>query len=195
TDRSKLEALAVDQAFSIPHDQLHGAAPDVDDQGRSVREGDTVLDAQKDQPSFLCSADHPHPQPRLLQDQGDEITAVLGFAHGTGRDGDDTFESLGAGERDQRLEDFQRTAHGLVREPSGCEYAVAQPRHILKTVEYLETGIGENLSQHHMNRVRSDVDDGEFRHKSSLGVENQWTLMKVRAACQQSACKPCVTYT
>ncbi len=65
-----------------------------------------MLDAQENQASFLCSADHPDSQPRLLHDQGDEITAILGFAHGTGRDGDNTFESFIAGERDQCFEDF-----------------------------------------------------------------------------------------
>src|SRR6478736_4650979 len=79
TNRSEFETLAVEQTFSIPYDQLHGAASDVDDKRRSVGEGDTVFDAQENQPSFLCPADHPHPQPCRLHDECHEVAAVLGF--------------------------------------------------------------------------------------------------------------------
>ena len=91
----------------FPTDQFHGPAADVDDERRSFREGDTVFDPQENQPGFFRPTDHPHPQSRLLHDQGDEITAVLSFAHGTGRDGDDPVESFVAGQRDQRFEDVQ----------------------------------------------------------------------------------------
>ena len=57
-DCAQFEACTVYQAISIPHDQLDRSAADINDQRRSVREGDTVLDAEKDEPGFFHPADH-----------------------------------------------------------------------------------------------------------------------------------------
>ena len=47
----------------------------------------------------------------------------------------------------------------------GRKGAVPESRHVFETIEDLVARIRLDLSQHHMDGVRSDIDDGNLRHK------------------------------
>ena len=86
---------------------LDAAAADVDDDGRVLADIDAVGRRQVNQPRFLGAGDDADADADFALDLGDEVAAVVGFAHRAGRRRDDFVHAVGFGqplELGQRLQ-------------------------------------------------------------------------------------------
>ena len=123
-----------------------------------------MTDAEKNQPGFFNPADHADLDASLFLDQIDEIASVLHLTHGAGRDCGNPLKPLIPRQGDQRLQHTDPAADGFVGQLPGGKRPIPQPGHVFESIQNLVTGVGQYFSQHHMNRVGSDIDDGEFGH-------------------------------
>src|SRR5947209_17278100 len=116
---AELAAFEIDGFDVVADDELDAAATDVEDEMRAAVEIGGMLDALIDQTSFIFAADDADAQAELIADALEKVTAVFGFAHGAGGDGDDFFDLPLLGDLLKTAEGNDGAVHGIGGEAPG----------------------------------------------------------------------------
>ena len=157
--------FGVEELVTIPDHQFDRSTADIHRERRLFCHGHVVFDAQENQPGFFGAADDADGQSRVFGHEIDKVSSVFRLAHGTGGDGDDAIVALVLGQGDEIANDVEPTCDRLVGEAVGRKGAVSESRHVFEAIEDLVACVRLDLSQHHMDGVRSDIDDGNLCHK------------------------------
>jgi hypothetical protein len=94
---AQLEAAAELDRRALASRDLDAAATDVDDDGDVTRSTHAVHGSRMNVTRFLRPGNHLRSKARLIRDRLQELAAILGFAGGTGRDGDNFLNAMGFG--------------------------------------------------------------------------------------------------
>ena len=97
----------------------------------------------------------------LAPDARNEGFAVLRLTHGAGRDRANPIDPPHLGQVREILERAHRQLHRLARQLAAGERVASQPHHLLDAVDDLEVPVTPYVRDHHVNRVRTDVDRGQ----------------------------------
>ena len=92
--------------------------------------------------------------------------AILRLAHGAGRDRANPIDPAHLGQAREILERAHRQFHRLARQPAAGEHIASQPHHLLDAVDDLEVPVTPHVRDHHVDRVRTDVDRGQTHNQS-----------------------------
>ena len=157
-DDAQLEALAQLDRRSVPARDLDAAAADVDDDDGVPGHADAVDRRHMDEAGFFGAGDDPRPDAGLLGDGLEEFAAVLGFAGGARRDGDNFVDLVGFGQTPEFRQHLERGVHRLRGERPAIKAARTQPDHFLLPVDDLERQVGPDLHHDHVDGVGADVD-------------------------------------
>ena len=154
----------MEELVAVPDHQFDRSTADIHRERRLFCHGHVVFDAQENQPGFFGAADDTNGQPRVFGHNIDKVSSVFRLAHGAGGDGDDAIVALVLGQGDEIAYDVECTCDRLVGEAVGRKGSVPESRHVFEAIENLVACVQLDLSQNHMDGVRSDVDDGNLRH-------------------------------
>ena len=146
---------------------LDAAAADVDDDGHLARQADAVHGRLMNEARFFGAGDHARADAGLVGDRLEEFAAVLRFARGAGRDGDDFVHAVRIGEPAELRQHLQRGVHRFGRQGAAVEPARAEPDHFLFAVDDFERQVGTHLHDDHVQRIGADIDGGDT-HRSFL---------------------------
>ncbi len=103
-------------------------------------------------------------------DLGDEVAAVVGFARGAGRGGDDLVDLVRVGQPPELGQGLERRGHGRRRQAAAVQAAGAQPDHVLFAVNDFEGQVRPDLDHDHVDRVGADVDGGYAHAEGGAGL-------------------------
>ena len=154
----------MEELVPITDHELNRSSADIHRERGLLGHGDVIFDAQEDQSGFFGAADNANGQPCLFGDEIDKVSPVFGLTHGAGGHGNYAIIAFIFGEGDEMANDLESTGNGHVGQAMGREGAIAESRHVFEAIKDLVAGVRLDLCQHHMDGVRSDVDDGNLCH-------------------------------
>src|SRR5262245_47701015 len=145
----------------VAHHELRAAAADVDDQCRLLVESERRLHREIDEPAFLFPRDHARRHARELARSREELAAVLRFAHRGRRGAKNAVDLVAARELDVARERIHGAADRVRSEPPAGERVAPDLHDLALPVDHLERPERRRLGDHHVDRVRADVDGGD----------------------------------
>jgi hypothetical protein len=105
--------------------------------------------------------DHARRDTRELARGREELAAVLRFAYRRGRGAEDAVDLVAARELDVARQRIDGAADRLRPEPPAGERVAPDLHDFALPVDHLERAERGRLGDHHMDRVRADVDGGD----------------------------------
>lgn len=160
-ERPELEAPGHVEPERGAQRDLRAASTDVDHDRSMTADANGVGRGHVDESGFLGARDHPNPDTDFAAGPANEVAAVLGLAHGTGRRGDDLLDSVGLGQALELDEALHRLGHRRRRKRSPSQAGGAQTYHVLLAIDDIERHVRPDAADDHVDRVASDVDGGD----------------------------------
>ena len=161
--RAQPHRLGLAQPPALQLHDLHAAAADVD--AEPVADGRGVGDGQVAVPGLLGAADHPHLEPRLVGDLGQQLVAVGGVADGAGGHGLHPLDAGGAQEVGEHGGRLHGSFHRLWLQRARLRHPGADPGGLADLVDQAPPARGLVLEHHQAEGVRPHVDHGHALHQ------------------------------
>ena len=155
------EAPEPDRLPLVHEHELDASAADVDQQMGPAREPERVVGGAEDETRLLGPRDDSHGNAGLAPEPSHEGGAVGRFAHRAGGDRAHALHPARAGEARERLHRLHGELHRVGIEATGRDGVPAETDHLLHAIDDLDPSVGAQVGDHHVDRVRSDVDRRE----------------------------------
>ena len=147
--------------------QLHASPAHVHHQGPLSLEVNGVERGQVDEPGLALPRGHAGPDAGLFPDPDQIVLAVPGLPNGGGGHGQDLVDAVAGREPLVLVQDLESAAHGGGGQAAPGQGGGAQADHLLLARHHLEAARRADFDDDEVDRVRSEVDGGDFHGSGS----------------------------
>jgi len=142
-------------------DEFDAAAADIDQQIWASFESERMTGGAEDQACFFGTGYDADREAGFPTQTFDEEVAIAGLANGTGSDRADAIDLADARQVYEMADGANRQVHRFRPQPTGSKRAAAKANGFLYAIDDVEMSTGSDIRDHHVNRIRSNIDRGK----------------------------------